>query len=137
MRSITAGLALLLVLAGCANQGPSATGAAPAGNTRTITGLNGVQGDIEGTPAPGSKFSRVQIGMPQRQVVDLIGQPNDTSAHITGKAFIPFYFGGDSSMEEEFYKGEGQLSYASDSIGSSARRLVRIIVDRTEQGYAH
>lgn len=128
---------LLLALAACARGQQASPAAASTGNDHEVVGQNGTKGEVIGTPAPGSKFSRVQVGMPMRQVTDLIGQPNDTAGHITGKAFIPFYFGGDTSMTETFYKGEGQLSFAADTIGSSALKLVRIIVDPTEQGYAH
>jgi hypothetical protein len=136
-------LVAVLVLAGCAGQGggmqagPAPAGGRQAAADQVVTGQNGVRGDIIGTPAPGSKFSRVRIGMPMKQVEDLIGPPSDTAGHITGKAFIPFYFGGDTHMLEAFYRGEGQLSYAPANFGTSAYQLVRIIVDPSEQGYAH
>ncbi len=129
--------AATIVLAGCGGGSSGTGGTTSSGNSQTVTGIGGTRGEIIGTPRPGSKFSRVQIGMPLRQVTDTIGEPTDTAAHITGKAFIPFYFGGDSALFEAFYKGEGQLSFASDTIGNSAQKLVRIIVDPNEQGYAH
>jgi hypothetical protein len=57
-----------------------------------------------GPAGPGGKFTRLQIGMPMKQVTDLIGQPSDQGAYITGKAFIPFYFGGDTHRQELVYK---------------------------------
>ena len=140
MRVRFIGIMLLLPFAGCAtNQSgqPAANATASTPGSTSVVGLGGTEGEIQGRPAPGSKFSRVQIGMPYKQVTDIIGMPTDTSTHITGKAFIPFYFGGDTSLFEAFYKGEGQLSFAASSIGDSARKLVRVIVDPTEQGYAH
>jgi hypothetical protein len=135
-------LAVVLAVAGCAAGGSNAparqsgaSSAAAAG--QRVKAADGFEGEIIGRPAPGSKFSRVTIGMPIREVEDLIGQPNDVAGHITGKAFIPFYFGGDTSMTEAFYKGEGQLSYVPANFGSSAMRLERIIVDPNEAGYAH
>ena len=133
MRAIWLVAIAALAIAGCANQqGGGMQGAtrAPgsaqpqASSDRVVTSANGVRGDIVGTPAPGSKFSRVQIGMPKKQVEDLIGQPTDTASHVTGKAFIPFYFGGDTYMLEAFYRGEGQLSLRAVRIqqhGLSAR----------------
>ena len=41
---------------------------------------------------------------------DLIGPPTDTSSHITGKAFIPWYFGEDRAETEAYYKGSGGSS---------------------------
>ena len=141
-------LAVLVALAACAQNGamsPAASASSapaatpgPAGNVTKVKSQDGsIDGEIIGSVRPGSKFSRVQIGMGLRQVEDLIGQPNDTAAHITGKAFIPFYFGGDTAMTEVFYKGEGQLSFARANIGTSVEQLVRIVVNPGETGYAH
>jgi len=68
------------------------------------------EGTIIGTPAPGSKFAKLKLGMPLTQVVGLIGQPSDQSKHPTGKSAIPFYFGPDRWVLEYFYKGEGRLT---------------------------
>jgi len=94
------------------------------------------RGEIFGTPAPGSKFAKLQLGMPMKEVFDLIGPPTDTSAHITGKAFIPFYFGGDSVRSEAYYRGEGQLTFTRTSIGASTFHLYGIHVNPAESGYA-
>jgi len=133
----------MLVLAGCAARQSTAPASAPApasstpGSTTVKSPDGSTTGEMIGTPSPGSKFSRVRIGMALRQVQDLIGQPNDVASHITGKAFIPFYFGGDTTMTELFYKNEGQLSFAAPTIGSTAVQLIRIVVNPSEQGYAH
>jgi len=82
------------------------------GHGQQIKGLNGYDGEILGIPAPGTRFGKLQIGMPMRQVVDLIGQPSDAGAYITGKAFIPFYFGSDRHRVEFVYKGQGRLIFA-------------------------
>jgi hypothetical protein len=132
-------LSALLVLGACAQGGtsptPSTTSAAPSGNK--VIGLNGTEGEVHGSIHPGSKFSRVQIGMGATEVESIIGAPTDTASHITGKAFIPFYFGGDTSQTEKFYRGEGQLTYSPQSIGSSLLVLTGITVDPSERGFAH
>ena len=66
-----------------------------AGSGRTVKGMNGYDGEITGNAAPNSSFNRLQIGMSTRQVMDLAGQPTDQGAYMTGKAWIPFYFGAD------------------------------------------
>jgi len=134
-------------LHGCASQqkpadGPStATAPAAAPSTpgaRSVKSIDGsFDGEIIGTPAPNSKFAKLQIGMRQRQVEDLIGRPNDEDGHITGKAFIPFFFGGDTHRIEAFYKDEGQLTYSPPHFGGTANVLIRIIVDPKASGYAH
>ncbi|MBK7503489.1 MAG: hypothetical protein IPI14_13485 [Polaromonas sp.] len=68
-----------------------------------------------GSPAPGSRFTKVQIGMSMRQVVDTIGNPNDEGSYITGKAWIPYYYGNDRYRTEFAYKGAGRLIFAENS----------------------
>ncbi len=92
-------------------------------------------GDIVGTPAPGSKFSKLQIGMHSKEVMDLIGPPNDQKGYQTGKAFIPFHFGGDNYRMEYHYKGEGLLTFSGGGIGDSSLKLIRITVNPQESGY--
>jgi hypothetical protein len=107
-----------------------------AGNGRMVKGINDYQGEITGNPAPGSKFTRLQIGMPVKQVTDLIGQPTDQGAYMTGKAWIPFYFGGDRHRYELVYKGQGRLIFAGGSVGDfSSGNLIWIIHNAREGGY--
>lgn len=145
-RSVT--VAMLLTVAACAQNGvaPSpapapvpaaATTPAPQGNSRVVTAANGTRGELVGSPARGSKFSRVEIGMTQKEVDALIGPPSDTDSHITGKSFIPFYFGGDTYRLEAFYKGEGILTFAPSHFAGQANTLIRIIADPSERGFAH
>ena len=107
-----------------------------AGHGTTVKGINDYSGEITGVPAPGSKFANLQIGMPLRQVMDLCGPPTDQGAYATGKAFIPFYFGGDRSRYEMIYKGWGRLIFAGGSVGQvSGGNLIWIINSATESGY--
>jgi hypothetical protein len=107
-----------------------------AGTGRAVKGINDWEGEITGTPAANSKFTKLQIGMPMKQVTDLIGQPTDQGAYITGKAFIPFYFGSDKHRYEMVYKGQGRLIFAGGSIGDfSGGHLIWIIHNANESGY--
>ena len=166
MRSAsTLGMALLaLNLAACASMSNSAstgsgrdTGSAPAdkigpgmnangevidaskvesGYGRKVKGINDFDGEITGTASPTSKFSQLKIGMGFRQVIDIAGPPTDQGSYITGKAFIPFYFGGDRTRSEFVYKGQGRLIFAGGSFGDlSGGNLVWIINSATEPGY--
>jgi hypothetical protein len=90
---------------------------------------------IIGTPAPRSKFAKLQIGMSMRQVEDLIGIPSDRKGYTTGKAFIPFYFGTDAYRFETFYKNEGRLTYEGGGLGGTSGKLIRIVVDANASGY--
>ncbi len=106
-----------------------------AGYGQTVKGLNDWEGEITGKPAPGSKFTRLQIGMSLGQARDLVGQPTDQGAHVTGKAFIPFFYGSDRYRYEMVYKGQGRLIFAGSSGYDSNAHLIWIIHSAAEQGY--
>jgi hypothetical protein len=107
-----------------------------AGSGRTVKGLNDYEGEITGNPAPNSKFTKLQIGMPVRQVTDLAGPPTDQGAYMTGKAWIPFYFGADRHRFEMTYKGQGRLIFAGGGMGDfGSGYLIWIIHNPNEPGY--
>lgn len=80
-------------------------------------------------PAPGSKFSKVKVGMSYRRVSDLIGDGSDIDTYTTGKAWIPFYYGSDRWRKDVYYKKEGRLVF------NSRDDLIEILVDTDEDGY--
>ena len=119
---------------------PAAKAPAPApaaaGDTQHVKGLNDWEGDITGKPAVNSRFTKLQIGMGMRQATDIAGQPTDQGAYITGKAFIPWYFGSDRYRHEMVYKGQGRLIFAGGSAGDYASgHLIWIIHNAAEGGY--
>ena len=97
------------------------------------------EGDVVGTPAPGSHFNKVKLGMGMKEVTDLVGHPTDQGAYVTGKAWVPFYFGADRYRHELLYKGMGRLVFTGGSgfgYGNlSSGRLIRIIHNANERGY--
>ncbi len=109
------------------------------GHGRKVKGLGDWEGEITGNAAPNSRFNKVQIGMPMRQVMDLVGPPTDQGAYITGRAFIPFYRGSDRSRFELAYKGLGRLVFASDGGyrwgGGGGGYLIWIIHNANDSGY--
>lgn len=107
-----------------------------AGRGQRVKGINDWEGEITGKPAPGSKFTKLQIGMSLKQVTDLVGQPSDQGAYMTGKAWIPFYFGSDRHRHEMVYKGQGRLIFAGGSLGDlSSAHLIWIIHNAGETAY--
>lgn len=109
---------------------------AGAGSGRVVKGINDTEGEIIGNPAPDSKFNRLQIGMSAKQVTDLIGQPTDQGAYVTGKMFIPFYYGSDRHRQEYAYKGQGRLVFAGGGLGDlTGLRLIRIVHNPNDSGY--
>jgi hypothetical protein len=88
-----------------------------------------IEGEMIGSPAPDSKFSKLKIGMTLEQVKKLIGQPNRIDSRITGKQYQPFYFGGDTQRTEVFYKNEGRLTFSNIQPDSPADTLIQIMVN--------
>jgi len=88
---------------------------------------------IIGTPASGSKFSKLQLGMGIKQVFDLIGKPNDSSTHMASNHNI---FTKHVTQQDLFYKNEGTLSFA-DVLhdGVVKNTLITIKVDPNTTGY--
>ena len=111
---------------------PSAPAAkAPAANTRIVKSRDGkLEGELVGTPARGSRFAKLQIGMRMSEVNSLIGTPDDLDRHETGKRWIPFYFGSDAQRMQVLYKGEGCLTYTGGNVfGGGGNELIRITAD--------
>ncbi len=106
-----------------------------AGKGTLVKGLNDWEGEISGVPAGNSRFTRLRIGMPQQQVIDLVGQPTDQGAYLTGKAFIPFYHGSDRTRYEMIYKGQGRLIFSNQAGFGSGHYLTWIIHNANEGGY--
>lgn len=107
-----------------------------AGSGQKVKGIGDWEGEITGKPAPGSRFNKLQIGMSMKQVTDIAGQPTDSGAYITGKAWIPFYFGADRHRFEMVYKGQGRLIFAGGSLGNfTGGNLIWIIHNASESGY--
>ena len=137
---------LVVALTGCAVEQNTGGGVKPQsdagklpvaatptqGPTTIITRSDESRGDGEmiGTPAPGSKFSQLKFGMSPQQVLTAIGVPSDSQTHETGKRWIPFYFGPDARRLETVYKGEGCLVFTGGNIyGSGENALIKIVVD--------
>jgi len=122
----------LFLLFGCASRQKAETANADTRIVKSADGL--IKGEIVGTPAPGSKFNKLKIGMTLEQVENLIGQPNDTDSRITGKQYQPFYFGGDTQRTEAFYKGEGRLTFSNMHPDTPADTLIKIMVNPNASG---
>ena len=90
------------------------------------------------TPPPtDSKLAKVQVGMSPREVQNVMGAPDDENAYVTGKAFIPWYFGRDRTRTAYFYKNQGRVVFAGTGGWASATgKVSRVEYDPTEDGRA-
>lgn len=110
--------------------------AAPAGNaaSREVTGLDGWTGTITGAPRAGSRFERLQIGMERAEVVRIAGRPTSEFSHITGKSFIPYFYGSGGAEIKMAYSGLGRLILSKSARYSSNYHLIAIEHNAAEKG---
>lgn len=113
-------VALAVGLAACARKEP-----APEAPARQVA-----------PPPANSPLAKVQVGMNPREVEAILGPPNDENAYVTGKAFIPFYYGRDRSRRAYFYKGLGRVVFAGAGGFGQSWKVSRIEYDPNEDGRA-
>ncbi|KAA0595274.1 hypothetical protein FZ942_16715 [Azospirillum lipoferum] len=135
-----AALSVVALLIGCAGQqqgtatgdgtGATASAAPSTPGARMVKSRDGrYEGEVIGTPAPGSRFAKLQIGMTMEEVSTLIGAPDNMIRHETGKRWIPFYFGNDAQRLQVIYRNEGCLTYTGGNVfGGGGSELIRITV---------
>ena len=88
-------------------------------------------------PAPAnSPLAKIQVGMSVREVETVLGPPNDESAYVTGKAFIPFYYGPDRTRRAYFYRGLGRVVFEGSGGFSASWHVERVEYDPSESGSA-
>ncbi len=82
-----------------------------------------------------SPFAKVKNGMSMEQVQATIGQPTSQHHYVTGKAWIPFHYGGDNSRITFYYKGIGEIVFSQDSAFTSGFSVMEVDYDPTEPGF--
>ncbi len=90
-------------------------------------------GEVYGTIPPGSKWAKLQIGMDQKDVERILGVSHNVHAYPTAKAWIPFYYGTDSTRYEVRYPGQGSVSFTGGSWGGGQGVLMMINYDPSVQ----
>jgi hypothetical protein len=119
-------LATLSFFAGCHSSDDSSSG-----STTTVSPPT-----TEAAIPPDSIFAKVKMGEERDQVFATIGQPNSVNSYQTGKAFIPFHYGGgDDVRMAAHYKGVGVITFGNDSAYTSGYSVVDIHYDPSEPGY--
>jgi len=113
--------AMALGILGCATKTPAPT---PSLTAETAA------------PPPSSPLAKIHSGMGQREVQDLIGPPTDQKFYITGKAWIPWYFGPDAHRVAYYYRGMGRVVFSGGSAFGAVGKVIRVEYDPSESGYA-
>ena len=96
------------------------------------------RGEARYPPAPPrSPMARIHEGMTEREVEGILGPPDDSHAYITGKAFVPWYYGPDRSRFACYYRGLGRVVFTGGNRwGLGGGRVIRVEYDPSEDGNA-
>lgn len=84
------------------------------------------------TIIPKADIKNVQVGMSPDEVVAITGQPGRVEEGITGKEFIPFYFGPDTRRIRWIYPGVGYVGFSRHKY-TGAQKVVEIITDSNQK----
>ncbi|MEB2283587.1 MAG: hypothetical protein B6D46_15070 [Polyangiaceae bacterium UTPRO1] len=89
------------------------------------------------TPPPAtSPLAKVTKGMAMSEVVRILGEPTDRNQYVTGKAFIPWYFGDDVTRIEWHYKGLGRVVFTGGGAwGQRGGNVEWVDYDPQETGF--
>ena len=118
------GLMLSGIGCGTTDSASSDTGKAEAKADETKTAI----------PIPAdSPFAKIKLDMSMDEVFALIGRPDDTSNHITGKAFMPYYYGGDTHRTEAIYKGQGRIIFCPRNHWTQSLGVMEIVYNPSEK----
>ncbi|HYB12366.1 MAG TPA: hypothetical protein VEG67_02775 [Myxococcota bacterium] len=112
--------------AACSHSHPQSS-EQPAAKTDPAKAAEGVP------PPPGSPLAKIQAGMSDTEVRKILGDPDNANGYITGKAFIPYYFGPDTSRTDWLYKGKGRVVFSRNR-WSGNLTVVRVDYNPNETG---
>lgn len=120
-------LAGLLALAACASDAPPPAETQPASSAEARRDAWSETPAVE-APPPGSEFARIEVGMNDERVREILGRPSRQTAYQTFKAWIPFYQGGDDRRYEWRYPGKGRVTFNQNRY-SGDLQVIRVDYD--------
>lgn len=82
-------------------------------------------------PPASSPLAKIKEGMSDNEVQRLLGMPQNQNAYVTGKSWIPFYWGPDTTRSDWMYKGQGRVVFSRNAY-SGQLKVIRIDYDPTE-----
>jgi outer membrane protein assembly factor BamE (lipoprotein component of BamABCDE complex) len=123
------GIGVALSLAACASTGGNGSSASE-GSSAKSTSTKAPRGVA---PPKSSPLARVSLGMTPDEVRQKIGSPTSEQSYVTGKAWIPFYYGPDTARTDWKYKGQGRVVFSRNQYSGSVK-VIRIDYDPSEDG---
>jgi hypothetical protein len=121
IRRIALVAALTLALGACASDGSGAK----EGAEKTASTASKYT-----APPAGSKLAKVANGMSDMEVRKIMGDPDNQSNYMTGKAWIPFYFG-PAAQSDWIYYGTGRVVFARNRWNGSLK-VIRTMYNPNE-----
>jgi len=85
-------------------------------------------------PPAGSRLAGVHQGMRPEEVQKIAGAPTTIRPYITGKAFIPWYFGPDRTRTAYYYKGQGRVIFSGDGGLGTNSTVLQVEYDPSDPG---
>jgi len=81
-------------------------------------------------PAPAQSgaegISRIQVGMSDTEVREILSSPDSEDVGLSGRAFNPFYWGPNQSRATWTYKGKGRIIF-DRNMYTKTMKVVRVI----------
>jgi hypothetical protein len=120
-----------LVLGACASDGGSSAGGDSSSKASRSEKKDGDYPAGYTAPPAGSKFAEIKKDDTEYDVRKILGEPDDANAYMTGKAWIPFYFGSDVARTDWFYTGQGRIVFSRNRY-TGALKVIKILYDPNE-----
>src|SRR5262249_24073703 len=73
-------------------------------------------------------------GMRPDEVQKIAGAPTTIKPNVTGKQFVPWYFGPDRSRTAYYYKGQGRVIFSGDAGLGSNTTVLQVEYDPSDPG---
>jgi len=129
MNRVLTALLLTAVLAALGACASGSSGSSSSSGSTTASEPAAKPADVP--PPAGHPFSKVTIGMNDTEVRKALGEPDNANAYMTGKAFIPFYFGPDTARTDWMYKGKGRIVFSRNTY-SGGLKVIRVMYNPNE-----
>ncbi len=124
-KHFVAGLLSLAVGLGACASGGSETGSAQA------QAQPQAQPQMYAHAPADSPLSDVRPGMTDTDVRRILGSPDSSNAYMTGKAWIPFYYGSDTHRSDWMYGGKGRVVFSRNRY-SGGLKVVQVLYNPSE-----
>lgn len=97
--------------------------------TTACSSTSGTEPTEPQAPIPASSpLAKIEQGMTDSQVRAILGEPDGAHSYVTGKSWIPFYYGPDTSRMEWRYAGKGLITFSRNAYSGSLK-VVRVVYD--------